>query len=78
MESGQVAIAEPVAWAMLARASRILVGRGSKVEVFYPSKTTRSEIVARVMGRSGNLRAPGLRIGSEFLIGYSAGGTGAS
>lgn len=71
MEARQAAIDESVAWGMLVGASRILIGRGAKVEMFVPSETTRSEIMARVLGRSGTLRAPTLRIGSEYLVGYS-------
>lgn len=56
---------------MLAGASRILIGRGAKVEAFIPSDTTRAEILARGLGRSGTLRAPTLRIGSAYLVGYS-------
>lgn len=56
---------------MLAGATRVLIGRGAKVGEFVPSETTRPEILARVLGRSGTLRAPTLRIGSEYLVGYS-------
>lgn len=56
---------------MLAAATRILIGRGSKVEKFVPTEATRPEIMALVLGRSGTLRAPALRIGSEYLVGYS-------
>lgn len=71
VEARQVAIGGAEAWDMLAGATRILTGRGAKVEVFAPSETTRPEIIARVLGRSGNLRAPTLRIGTRFLVGYS-------
>lgn len=70
VEARQVAIAEPEAWALLAGAGRILVGRGAKVEEFTPSGANRPEIMAKVLGRSGSLRAPSLKIGTEFLIGY--------
>ncbi len=71
MEARQVAIDESLAWGMLVTAGRIMIGRGAKVEMFVPSETTRPEIMARVLGRSGTLRAPTLRIGREYLVGYS-------
>ena len=55
---------------MLAGAARVMVGRGEKMESFIPAEEVRPEIIAKVMGRSGTLRAPALRVGAEFLIGY--------
>lgn len=71
VEARQLVITEPEAWGMLKAASRILVGRGAKMEVFIPSAGDRQEIMDKVMGRSGSLRAPTLRSGSEFLVGYN-------
>ncbi|NTV13814.1 MAG: hypothetical protein HGA96_07810 [Desulfobulbaceae bacterium] len=70
VEARQVGLGESEVWLMLAGAVRVTVGRGAKMEVFIPSEATRSEILAKVMGRSGTLRAPTLKIGSEFLVGY--------
>jgi len=37
-----------------------------------PSAENRDEILKRAMGPSGNLRAPTLRCGNDFLIGFNA------
>lgn len=36
-----------------------------------PRVDSREEILADVMGRSGNLRAPTIRVGNVFLVGFN-------
>ena len=38
---------------------------------FAPDEENREEILKAAMGRSGNLRAPTIRIGDRLLIGYN-------
>ena len=49
----------------------ILVSRGKKLLRFQPaSEASDDELAAVILGRSGTLRAPAIRIGSHFLVGF--------
>jgi hypothetical protein len=58
------------AWQLLAGAREILVATGKNYLTFDPQRTGRDEILARTLGRTGNLRAPALLIGDRLLVGY--------
>lgn len=55
--------------------TELLVARGKKTLRFDLSAGERpdeEEILGLLLGRSGKLRAPALRVGSRLLIGYGA------
>ena len=64
-------LADNDAWKLLQTAEEIIVGRGKKYLVFKPSTTTKKDILQNCLGRTGNLRAPALRIGKKFIIGFT-------
>ena len=53
-------------------ANKIVVAKGKKVVTFDMKKSPPSheELAAAVIGRSGNLRAPAIRTGKSWLIGF--------
>jgi arsenate reductase-like glutaredoxin family protein len=59
------------AWQLVAGADRIVVAIGKKIKEFIPAEATKEEILAGITGRTGNLRAPALRRGGTFYIGYN-------
>ena len=59
------------AWHLVAGADRIVVAGGRKIEELLPATAAKDEILARITGRTGNLRAPVLRRGGVFYIGYN-------
>lgn len=59
------------AWQLVEKSGKILVASGSKVDELNPAAMTSDEVLARVTGRTGNLRAPALRRGKTFYIGYN-------
>lgn len=60
-------------WDLMGGAARISVAKGKRVETFAPTEATREAILKIVMGRSGNLRAPTVRLSSDvFLVGFNA------
>ena len=59
------------AWQLVAGADRIVVATGKKIEEFVPAKAAKDAILAKITGRTGNLRAPALRRGGTFYIGYN-------
>ncbi|OEU51350.1 MAG: hypothetical protein BA862_01255 [Desulfobulbaceae bacterium S3730MH12] len=47
------------------------VTSGKKILEFEPATADREELLKRVTGRTGNLRAPALKRGDVFYIGYN-------
>ena len=58
-------------WDLLGDAEKIYVTSGKKILEFEPATADREELLKRVTGRTGNLRAPALRRGEVFYIGYN-------
>ena len=56
---------------MLGEAEKIYVTSGKKILEFDPATADREELLTKVTGRTGNLRAPALRRGDVFYIGYN-------
>ena len=58
-------------WDLMGGAERIVVAKGRRVETFVPTEDTQASILKAVMGRSGSLRAPTLRSGEIFFVGFN-------
>jgi len=56
---------------LLRKATKLIVAKGKKVSEFALSKTIPEEAVAAMLGPTGNLRAPTLRVGSTLLVGFN-------
>lgn len=59
------------AWELFQDAERLHVGRGKKTLIFTPDSANQEEILKGSLGRTGNLRAPTLRVGKVFYVGYN-------
>lgn len=59
------------AWNFLKTAQKLKIARGKKILEFEPIDANKDEILKIAMGRSGNLRAPTVKLGSEILVGYN-------
>ncbi len=59
------------AWEILKEAETLHVGRGKKTVVFTPDVKSKEEILKVSLGRTGNLRAPTLRVGKALYVGYN-------
>ncbi|MFH2123007.1 MAG: hypothetical protein ABIJ50_05960 [Pseudomonadota bacterium] len=59
------------AWERLKRAEKVLVGKGKKVQAYVPGPAVKDLLMHDVLGRSGNLRAPALQVGSTYYVGYN-------
>ena len=52
-------------------ASRLIAVKGKQSEVFdLRQGVDQDELVAAIIGRSGNLRAPALRLGKTWIVGF--------
>lgn len=59
------------AWQLVADADRIFIASGKKTLEYQPSVDEKKDIMQKMLGRTGNLRAPTLRQGNTFYIGYN-------
>jgi len=59
------------AWKLFQGSQAVYVGRGKKTVVYHPDAESKDELLKVSLGRTGNLRAPALRVGKSFYIGYN-------
>ena len=55
---------------LIGGASRVYVAKGKKLEEFQGGKAS-AELVGKLLGATGNLRAPTLRVGKDLLVGFN-------
>ena len=55
--------------ALVKSAKKVIVAKGKKVQSFPGGKASK-EIVDALLGPTGNLRAPTLRVGKTLLVGF--------
>ena len=60
------------AWKIIAEAAKVHVASGKKILEFDPATADKEEMLKKITGRTGNLRAPALKRGDVFYIGYNA------
>ena len=58
--------------ALAKAATRVVVAKGSKVAEFAPGGTAGKDVVDAMLGPTGNLRAPCIRVGKTLLVGFNA------
>ncbi len=51
--------------------SKVYVAKGKKLDVFDMKSATLKEVAEKMLGPTGNLRAPTLRVGKTTLVGFS-------
>jgi len=49
----------------------LYVASGKKVVEYIPGKVVEGDLIAKVCGRSGNLRAPTMKVGRTLYVGYN-------
>lgn len=59
------------AWELLKKAETLHVGRGKKTVRFAPDTESKEDILKVTLGRTGNLRAPAVRVGNVWYVGYN-------
>ncbi|PID75918.1 MAG: hypothetical protein CSB23_01530 [Deltaproteobacteria bacterium] len=59
------------AWELVSGADTVFVANGQKVLQFKPAEADREELLKKITGRTGNLRAPALQVGDVFYIGFN-------
>ena len=56
---------------MAKAATRVIVAKGKKVDEFKPGGKAPAAIVTAMLGPTGNLRAPCLRVGRTVVVGFN-------
>jgi hypothetical protein len=64
-------LGESDARAIAKASSRVYVAKGKKLDVFDMKSADLSEVTARMLGPTGNLRAPTMRVGKVTVVGFS-------
>ena len=59
------------AWEMIKGADAVTTAKGKKIQTWNPTTDDKDTILKQVMGPSGNLRAPTLRLENRFIIGFN-------
>jgi len=57
--------------AMAKAATAVFVAKGKKVDKFEPKGRADAAAVAAMLGPTGNLRAPCLRVGKTVVVGFN-------
>lgn len=57
---------------MIAGAGRVFVASGKKTYEYEPATADKKELLNKITGRTGNLRAPTLKKGDVYYIGFNA------
>ncbi len=80
MDAGSITAAETVsaskklgrdeAMALLDAVSTVHVAKGKSLQTFSVAKADRDELVEKLLGPTGNLRAPTIRRGKTLLVGF--------
>lgn len=58
------------AWQVIAAADKVFVAAGKKVIEFDPTTADKQLMQKKITGPGGNLRAPTLRLGKVFYVGF--------
>ena len=58
-------------WDLVKESDTIFITSGKKILEFTPSEENREIIMKKMLGRTGNLRAPAIRKDNSFYIGFN-------
>lgn len=58
-------------WQVLSSARIVNVASGQKTLTFKPGQDDKEELIKKTTGRTGNLRAPAVRLGTELYVGFN-------
>ena len=56
---------------LLSKATKLIAMKGKKVTEFNVAKATPEEAVAAMLGATGNLRSPTIKLGRKLIVGFN-------
>ncbi len=71
VDAKKQALDQDGAAALLKTAEKVVVASGKKIIEFDPASGDFEELLTKATGRTGNLRAPTVRIGSTLYVGFN-------
>jgi len=57
--------------AIAKESTKVIVAKGKKLDVFDMKDAKMSEVVEKMLGPTGNLRAPTARVGKTTVVGFN-------
>jgi len=63
-------LGEDTARELIQDSAKITIAKGKKIDIFDGGQPT-DEIVSRMLGSTGNLRAPTITVGDRLVVGYN-------
>ncbi len=64
-------IGSDAAWEMFREYETIRVGKGKKYVEFEPVEENREALLKAALGRTGNLKAPAIKMGDKLMVGFN-------
>lgn len=64
-------LSEADARAIAKESSKVLVAKGKKLDSFDMKSATLEDVVEKMLGPTGNLRAPTMRVGKTTVVGFN-------
>lgn len=64
-------LGEKDARAIAKESSKVFVAKGKKLDVFDMKSAKPGEVAEKMLGPTGNLRAPTLRVGKTTVVGFN-------
>ena len=64
-------LSESDARAIVKASSKVYVAKGKKLDVFEMKSAKLSEVAEKMLGPTGNLRAPTMRVGKITVVGFN-------
>jgi len=71
VEARKVKIEADEAWDKLSSGKKILIAKGKKLIEFETADANRFDVLQIALGRSGTLRAPTIKIGDTWIVGFN-------
>ncbi len=70
MDAKKDTLAGDAIWKLVEGADKVIVTSGKKILEYKPPEN-KEEMLKKMSGRTGNLRAPTLKSGNTFYVGYN-------
>ena len=70
VNAGKDTISGDEIWQLVKDAEKVVVTSGKKILEYTPLDN-KDEMLAKISGRTGNLRAPTAKIGNVFFVGFN-------
>jgi len=71
VDARKVKIVGDVAWKLLNSAKKVYMAKGKKLIEVDMAEADRFSVMQVALGRSGTLRAPSVRIGDTWIVGFN-------